>query len=174
MHNIEVDTSLLIVSAGLKPGRQCLALAVTHTKTRKMQNSGNTNHKLESIPHTKARERFNIPVMQQTHESLCSSKGQGTSVCTSSKKQCSRHYTSQVPDLPDGDPHTVNTRERAPSPSNWQTPGLAAASPGHRVRKQIPQQIPCREKGKASPLGEQCARPVHVSQVLTFARQGSP
>ena len=110
--------------------------------------------------------------MQQILESLCFLQGQGTSVCTSSKKQCSRHYTSQVPDPPRWGPHTINTRERAPSPSDWQAPGLAAASPGHRVRKQRPQQIPCREKGKAPPVGGQCAGPVHISQVPPLHRAG--
>ena len=41
---------------------------------------------------------------------------------------------SETPDLPDGDTPTVNTGDRALSPTDWQDSVLVATSPGDTVR----------------------------------------
>ena len=70
----------------------------------------------------KARERFNISVVQQTLGRPCFLKGYRASTGTSNEKQCTCLYMSERPDLPDGDTHTVNTGDRALSPSGGNQP----------------------------------------------------
>lgn len=103
--------------------------------------------------------------MQKTFKSRCFLKEQRANTCTSKEKQCTCLYISEVPDLPDGYIPTVNTRERAPSPSEWQASGLVATSSWDKVRQQRPQQAPWREWGETPPLGGQWAGPAKGAQV---------
>ena len=89
-----------------------------------------------------------MPVLQKALKSLCFLKlTEGKHVPFPQEAVHTAVHVRDA-DLPDGDTCTVNTGDRALSPSDWQASGLVATSPGHRVRKQSPQQIPWREREK--------------------------
>ena len=78
----------------------------------------------------KARERCNMLVGRKLSR-----------VSVSDKRRCTHLRMSDMPNLPDGDTRTVNNGHRALLLSESQASGLVATSPGHRVRRQRPQQI---------------------------------
>ena len=56
----------------------------------------------------KARERFNILVVEKTLESWCLLKGQMANTCTSNERQGTHHYMSEMPNGPKRDTCLTN------------------------------------------------------------------